>query len=164
MIVETHNNPRLDWDEYFMTMAFLASLRSKDPNSQVGACIVNNNNRVVGLGYNGFPNRCSDSDLPWSREGSFLETKYAFVVHAESNAILNSNANTQGSRIYCTLYPCNECAKQIIQAGITEVIYYDDKYIDKDFSIAATKMFNLAKVKTTKFNSLITLAVKIERY
>lgn len=163
MITEINNNPKLSWNEYFMTMALLASLRSKDPNSQVGACIVNNKNRIVGLGYNGFPNGCHDEDLPWGRDGEFLDTKYAYVVHAESNAILNSNYNTSECTIYCTLFPCHECAKQIIQAGIKEVVYYSDKYIDKDSSIAAIKMFNLSGVKITKFQHKITLAVQVTR-
>ncbi|MBO4667283.1 MAG: dCMP deaminase family protein, partial [Bacilli bacterium] len=122
----------ISWDEYFMGVALLSSMRSKDPNTKVGACIVNSEHRIVGIGYNGFPVGCSDHEVPWNREGDFLDTKYPYVVHAEPNAILNSNSKTQGCTLYVSLFPCNECAKLIIQSGIKEIVYMDDKYNGTD--------------------------------
>lgn len=136
----------ISWDEYFMGVADLSSKRSKDETSQVGACIVNEKNHIVGIGYNGFPIGCSDDELPWEREGTFLQTKYAYVVHAEANAILNANAKLDDSRIFVTLFPCNECAKLIIQSGIKEVIYLEDKYPDMDMTKASKKLFDMAGI------------------
>jgi dCMP deaminase len=141
-------NDYLSWDDYFMALAKLSAMRSKDPSTQVGACIVGPNKRVLGVGYNGFPNGCSDGVLPWNKEGGFQETKYAYVVHAEVNAIMNSNRNNlEGSTLYITLFPCNECAKVVVQAGIKKIYYLDDHYHDQDFTIAARRIFNLAGVK-----------------
>ena len=137
----------LSWDDYFMAVALLSAQRSKDPNTQVGACIVNRQKRIVGVGYNGFPTGCSDDTLPWCREGDFLDTKYPYVCHAELNAILNSvPGNLINCIIYTALFPCNECAKVIIQAGIQEVVYLSDKYADTDTVRAARKMFDQAGV------------------
>jgi len=136
----------ISWDEYFMGVAILSSFRSKDPSTKVGACIVNEDNRIVGVGYNGFPVGCDDNELPWGREGTFLETKYPYVCHAELNAILNSSINLKNSRIYVALFPCNECAKAIIQSGIKEVIYLEDKYKETDIVIASKKMMELSGV------------------
>lgn len=137
------------WDDYFMGIALLSAQRSKDPNTQVGACIVNRQNKIVATGYNGFPIGCSDDDLPWNRDGDFITTKYPYVCHAELNAILNSNQqDLEGCTIYVGLFPCNECAKAIIQARIKEVVYLDDKYATSDAVIASKKMFELAKIKT----------------
>ncbi len=138
----------LSWDEYFMGVALLSARRSKDPSTQVGACIVNNYKRIVGVGYNGFPSRCGDDELPWSREGEYLDTKYPYVCHAELNAVLNSNsADLDGCSIYVALFPCNECAKVIIQSGITEVVYLSDKYASTDSVIASKKMFDMSGVR-----------------
>ncbi len=137
----------ISWDEYFMGVSILSGQRSKDPNTQVGACIVNSENRIVGVGYNGFPAGCDDELFPWSREGSFLETKYPFVVHAELNAILNSIKNLKGCTIYVALFPCNECAKAIIQSGITEIVYLCDKYAETDSVKASKAMLDNAEVK-----------------
>lgn len=137
----------LSWDEYFMAVAILSAQRSKDPSTQVGACIANEENRIVGVGYNGFPQGCHDDSLPWSREGHFLETKYPYVCHAELNAVLNSNSkNLTGCRIFVDLFPCNECTKVIIQSGIKEVVYLSDKYADTDPVKASKKMLELAGV------------------
>lgn len=143
----------ISWDEYFMGIALLSSMRSKDPSTQVGACIVNDENRIVGVGYNGFPKGCSDDIFPWERDGETNLTKYPYVCHAELNAILNSNGNVRGTRIYVALFPCNECAKSIIQAGIKEVIYISDKYSDTDGAKASRRMFEAAKIKLTPFES-----------
>lgn len=141
----------ISWDEYFMGVAILAGKRSKDPSTQVGACIIDNDNKILSQGYNGLPRGCSDDEFPWNREGEILETKYPYVVHAELNAILNSRgANLYGSKIYVALFPCNECAKAIIQAGIKEVVYLSDKYSDSDNVKASKRLFNAAKVKMTK--------------
>ena len=141
----------LSWDEYFMGIAILSSYRSKDPNTQVGACIVNNNNRIMSMGYNGFPAGCSDDEFPWERQGDDYDTKYPYVCHAELNAILNCRgANLEGSRIYVALFPCNECAKAIIQSGIKEVVYLSDKYADTMGTKASKRMLNAAGVKLTK--------------
>ncbi|MBE6054557.1 MAG: dCMP deaminase family protein [Clostridium sartagoforme] len=141
----------ISWDEYFMGVAILAGMRSKDPSTRVGACIVDNDNKILSQGYNGLPRGCSDDEFPWNREGDVLETKYPYVVHAELNAILNCRGtNLVGSKIYVALFPCNECAKAIIQSGIKEVVYLSDKYADTDEVKASKRMFNAAEVKMTK--------------
>ena len=146
-------NGYISWDEYFMGVALLAAQRSKDPSTQVGACIVDSSKRILSTGYNGFPHGCSDDDFPWNRDDAKGETKYQFVVHAELNAILNaSGKNLQGSTVYVALFPCNECAKAIIQSGITEVVYLSDKYHDTPSTIASRRMLNAAGVKLTKLN------------
>lgn len=144
----------ISWDDYFMGVALLSAKRSKDPSTQVGACIVNQQKKIVGVGYNGFPTGCSDEDLPWNREGSFLETKYPYICHAELNAILNSiSRDLNGCTIYVALFPCNECAKAIIQAGISEVVYLSDKYKDTDADKSSRIMFNQAGVKLRKMKT-----------
>jgi len=145
-------NDYISWDEYFMGVAILSAQRSKDPSTQVGACIVNNQNRIVGVGYNGFPRGCSDDDFPWAREGNTLDTKYTYVAHAELNAVLNATEKLHGCRIFVALFPCNECAKVIIQSGISEVIYLSDKYAQTDGVKASKKMFDSAGVKYTQLN------------
>lgn len=130
----------LSWDEYFMAVALLSAQRSKDPSTQVGACVASRENKIVGVGYNGFPWGCSDDVLPWARSGDFLDTKYPYVCHAELNAVLNSiSRDLRGCRIYVGLFPCNECTKVIIQAGIEEIIFLSDKYADSD-SVRASKV------------------------
>ena len=138
----------ISWDEYFMAVALLAAERSKDPNTQVGACIVDADNRIVSTGYNGFPYGCSDDEYPWSREGAeAADTKYGYVVHAELNAILNARGrNVAGTRLYVALFPCNECAKAIIQAGITEVVYLSDKYANTPTTLISKRMLRSAGV------------------
>lgn len=141
----------ISWDEYFMGVALLAAMRSKDPSTQVGACIVGGDNRILSTGYNGFPSGCSDEDFPWERDGGFCDTKYPYVVHAELNAILNARGkNLTGAKIYVALFPCNECAKAIIQSGIKEIIYLSDKYADTDGVRASKRMLNAAGVKYTQ--------------
>ena len=147
----------LKWDDIWMVTANVISQRSKDPNTQVGACIVDTSNHIVGLGYNGFPRGCSSNAFPWERVGSPLDTKYMYVAHAESNAIDNADSDRIiGSRLYVTLFPCNNCAIRIIQNQIKEVIYLSDKYHDSDESIAARRMFTEAGVKMTKFKTSTT--------
>jgi dCMP deaminase len=141
----------ISWDEYFMGVAELSSKRSKDPSTQVGACVASSENKVLTMGYNGMPIGCKDEDMPWAREGNNLDTKYLYVCHAEFNAILNSRVPLDGSRIYVTLFPCNECAKAIVQSGIKEVIYTSDKYADTVATKASKKIFDLAGVKYRKF-------------
>ena len=141
----------ISWDEYFMGVALLAAQRSKDPNTQVGACIVDDSKRILSTGYNGFPQGCSDDEFPWNRDEAKGDTKYQFVVHAELNAILNaSGKNLFGSTVYVALFPCNECAKAIIQSGIKEVVYLSDKYHDTPSTVASRKMLNAAGVKLTQ--------------
>ena len=152
----------ISWDEYFMGLAHLSALRSKDPSTQVGACIVDGNNKVVSIGYNGFPMGCSDDEFPWGREGGMLESKYAFVVHAELNAILNSPRSLAGCTLYVSLFPCNECAKAIIQSGIRKVVYECDKYAKEDNVIASKKMLRAAGVELVQLDKKISLTVKIE--
>ncbi len=140
-------NDYIRWDEYFMGVALLSAQRSKDPNTQVGACIVNPDKKIVGVGYNGFPSGCDDDELPWAREGKYLETKYPYVCHAELNAILNSiSRDLKGCSIYVALFPCNECAKAIIQSGIKEIVYLSDKYAGTDSVVASKRMLNQAGV------------------
>ncbi|MCR4754150.1 MAG: dCMP deaminase family protein [Lachnospiraceae bacterium] len=140
------------WDEYFMGISKLAGMRSKDPNTQVGACIVGEDNKILSIGYNGFPNGCSDEDYPWERDGDMLDTKYAYVTHSELNAILNFRGGSlAGSKLYVSLFPCNECAKAIIQCGIKTVIYDSDKYAGTPGNIAAKRMFDSAGVTYKKY-------------
>ena len=142
----------ISWDEYFMGIAMLTAMRSKDPNSQVGACIVSPENKILSLGYNGMPLGCPDDEMPWDREGEPLGTKYMYVCHAELNAILNNaHGNLKGARVYVTLFPCNECAKAIIQSGIAEIIYLSDKYHDSDISVASRFLLNRAGVRFTPY-------------
>ncbi len=156
-------NDVLSWDAYFMSMAHLSALRSKDPNTQVGACIVNKDKRVVGLGYNGFPKGCNDDDFPWERNGDFLDTKYPYVVHAELNAILNSIQNLKGCTIYVSLFPCNECAKAIIQSGISCVVYESDKYAGTEGNIASKRMFRDAGVELVQLTYMTNIEVSIKK-
>ena len=143
----------INWDEYFMGIALLTAMRSKDPNSQVGACIVSPENKILSLGYNGMPIGCSDDEMPWEREGDPLDTKYMYVCHAELNAILNSaHNNLKGARVYVTLFPCNECAKAIIQAGIRTIIYESDKYADTPATRASKRMLNAAGVRYYQYS------------
>ena len=143
----------ISWDEYFMGIAMLSAMRSKDNNSQVGACIVSPENKILSLGYNGMPIGCADDDMPWEREGENpLDTKYMYVCHAELNAILNNaHGNLKGARIYVTLFPCNECTKALIQSGIGEVIYLSDKYHDTPASVASRRMMKMAGIKFTPY-------------
>lgn len=150
----------LTWDEYFMGLAHLSALRSKDPNTQVGAAIVDENHRVVSVGYNGFPTGVSDDEFPWSREGGVLESKYAFVVHAELNAILNSQRSVRGCTIYVSLFPCNECAKAIIQSGIKKIVYESDKYNGVDTNIASKRMLKAAGVELVRISQTISIQVE----
>jgi len=140
-------NDYITWEQYFMGVAQLASQRSKDPNTQVGACIVDDDKKILSVGYNGLPIGCSDDEFPWSREGGTYDTKYAYVCHAEMNAILNANAKLQGSDIYVTLFPCQECTKAVIQKGIKKVIYADDKYHDTEGAAASRRMLDAAGVE-----------------
>lgn len=150
----------LTWDEYFMGLAHLSALRSKDPNTQVGAAIVDENHRVVSVGYNGFPTGVSDDEFPWSREGDVLTSKYAFVVHAELNAILNSQRSVRGCTIYVSLFPCNECAKAIIQSGIKKIVYESDKYNGVDTNIASKRMLKAAGVELVRISNTISIHVE----
>lgn len=152
----------LSWDEYFMGLAHLSAMRSKDPSTQVGAVIVSGEHRVVSIGYNGFPNGCSDDEFPWDREGDFGATKYPYVVHAELNAILNSKNDLRGCSIYVSLFPCNECAKAIIQSGISRIVYESDKYADTDATIASKRMLRAAGVELYQLPYRIQMQVQKE--
>ena len=138
----------ISWDEYFMGVAKLAGMRSKDPHTQVGSCIVGDNRKILSIGYNGLPMGCSDDEFPWAREGDPLDTKYPFVTHSELNAILNYRGGSlEGATLYVSLFPCNECAKAIIQCGIRTVVYDSDKYADSDMTIASKRMFDASGVR-----------------
>ncbi len=142
----------ISWDEYFMGVAMLSGMRSKDPNTQVGCCIVSQDNKILSMGYNGLPIGCNDDEFPWEREGDPLETKYLFTAHSELNAILNyGGGSLKGAKLYVSLFPCNECAKAIIQSGIREVIYDSDKYAATPSTIASKRMFDAAGVKYTQY-------------
>ena len=149
----------ISWDSYFMGLAHLSALRSKDPSTQVGAAIVNVKNKIVGIGYNGFPSGLNDDEYPWHREGSFVDTKYAYVVHAELNAILNATSSLEGCSIYVSLFPCNECAKAIVQAGIKTVVYEDDKYADTDAVIVSKRILSGAGVSLRQLKTPVTLTL-----
>ncbi len=144
----------ISWDECFMRMAHVIAERSKDPSTQAGAIVVTENNIVVGVGYNGWPRGIEAEDLPWDREGDFENTKYAYVCHAEENAVYNANNSTNNCKLYRTLFPCNECAKTIIQNGIKEVVYESDKYADTPVVKASKKMFELSGVKTRQYSRI----------
>ena len=157
----------LDWDEYFMGIAVLSSKRSKDPNTQVGACIVSDTNRILSIGYNGTPNGFEDKYFPWDRTGDFLETKYAFVCHAEMNAISNFKGNKkdlENAKLYVTVFPCNECAKLMIQNGIKEIIYLSDKYKNTEGNKASKLMFDECDIRYIEFpkEKRKTLTLKID--
>ena len=149
------SNKRTDyisWDEYFMGVSILSGMRSKDPSTQVGACIVSSDNKILSMGYNGFPKGCSDDDFPWCREGDPLENKYFYSTHSELNAILNYRGGSlEGAKIYVSLFPCNECAKAIIQAGIKTIVYDCDKYADTPSVIASKRMLDAAGVTYVKY-------------
>ncbi|MDD6550348.1 MAG: dCMP deaminase family protein [Lachnospiraceae bacterium] len=142
----------ISWDEYFMGVAELSAMRSKDPHTQVGCCIVSSDHKILSMGYNGFPRGCSDDDFPWKREGPPLENKYFYTTHSELNAILNYRGGSlEGASLYVTLFPCNECAKAIIQAGIREIVYDSDKYENEPSTIASKRMLEAAGVKLRKY-------------
>lgn len=144
----------ISWDEYFMGVAIMSARRSKDPVTQVGACIVNDRKRIVGIGYNGFPRGVDDDNFPWDKNSTWLDSKYPYVVHAEPNAILNSTVSLENSTLYVTLFPCNECAKLIIQSGIKEVVYLEDKYHEKDMFIASRRMFQSSGVECRQMDPI----------
>lgn len=138
----------ISWDEYFMGVSILSGMRSKDPNTQVGACIVSEDNKILSMGYNGFPMGCSDDEFPWTREGDPLENKYFYTTHSELNAILNYRGGSlEGAKLYVSLFPCNECAKAIIQAGIKTIVYESDKYAMTPSTIASKRMLDAAGIK-----------------
>lgn len=147
-------NDYISWDEYFMGVSILSGMRSKDPNTQVGACIVSSDNKILSMGYNGLPRGCSDDEFPWNREGEPLENKYFYTTHSELNAILNYRGGSlDGAKMYVSLFPCNECAKAIIQAGIRTVVYADDKYADTPSVMASKRMFRAAGVHYYRYES-----------
>lgn len=151
----------ISWDAYFMGIAHLSALRSKDPSTQVGACIVDPSKRIVGIGYNGLPTGLSDDAFPWQREGEFTNTKYAYVVHAELNAILNAPRQVKGCSLYVSLFPCNECAKAIIQSGIKELVYEDDKYADTDAVLVSKRMLKAAGVSIRKTDHQVSVSLEV---
>lgn len=140
----------ISWDEYFMGVAKLSARRSKDPNTQVGACIVSPTKKIIGIGYNGLPWGCNDDEFPWDNKGNFIDTKYPYVVHAEANAIINATNDLSNSSLYVSLFPCHECMKLIIQAGIKEIVYEDNKYEGTESNVASVKMANAAGLKLRK--------------
>ncbi|MCH1978234.1 dCMP deaminase family protein [Lawsonibacter sp. OA9] len=149
----TKREDYITWDEYFMGVAILSGMRSKDPNTQVGACIVSADNKILSMGYNGFPTGCSDDEFPWTREGAPLDNKYFYSTHSELNAILNYRGGSlEGSKLYVSLFPCNECAKAIIQAGIKTIIYDCDKYSGSDSVVASKRMLDAAGVRYYQYN------------
>ncbi len=146
----------ISWDEYFMGVAVLSGKRSKDPSTKVGCCIVNDDKKIIGIGYNGLPVGCSDEEFPWGndKDSKWLDQKYPYVVHAEANAILNTTTTIKNATIYVTLFPCNECAKLIIQSGVKEIVYMDNKYENTDNNIASKRMLEAANIKLTKMKKV----------
>jgi dCMP deaminase len=159
--IKPRDDNRFSWDELFMSVALVYAQRSPDPSTQVGACIVDKNNIVIATGYNGLPRGCKNEDYPWEREGDFLDRKYAYVIHAEANALINCKHRNDlyGGKLYVTLFPCNECAKPIITSGINEIVYLSDKYKNEPYTIAAKRMLDSATIKYRQFTSsrIITL-------
>jgi dCMP deaminase len=153
----------ISWDEYFMGVSALSAMRSKDPNTQVGACIVSDHNKILSMGYNGFPNGVSDDEFPWAREGDELETKYPYVTHAELNAILNYRGGSlEGTKLYVNLFPCNECAKAIIQSGIRKIVYESDKYADTEGVKVSKRMLTAAGVELVQLDYKVKLDLEVE--
>ncbi|AAT75744.1 deoxycytidylate deaminase [Mesoplasma florum L1] len=142
----------LNWEQFFMTVAKVCAMRSKDPSTQVGAILVNNLNQIISTGYNGFPRGVNDDEFPWTREGEWIDTKYPYVAHAELNAIVSARTNLTDSDVYVTLFPCNECTKIIIQAGIKKVYYLEDKYKDSNEVKASKRMLDAAKIEYKQIN------------
>ena len=153
----------ISWDDYFMGLAHLSALRSKDPNTQVGAAIIDDQNRVVSIGYNGMPRGCADEKMPWAREGGFLDTKYAFVVHAELNAILNAPRSVKDCTVYVSLFPCNECAKAIIQSGIKKIVYESDKYAGTEGNTASKMMLEQAGIELMQMDHSVKIDVSTSK-
>ena len=153
----------ISWDDYFMGMAHLSAMRSKDPSTQVGACIVTPSKKVVGLGYNGFPTGINDDDFPWEKHDEYDQSKYAYVVHAELNAILNATTSLHGCSMYVSLFPCNECAKAIIQSGIKTLIYESDKYADTSAVLASKKMLKAAGVTCIQLDHQVSIHLNVQR-
>lgn len=153
----------ISWDDYFMGMAHLSAMRSKDPSTQVGACIVTPSKKVVGLGYNGFPTGINDDDFPWEKHDEYDQSKYAYVVHAELNAILNATTSLQGCSMYVSLFPCNECAKAIIQSGIKTLIYESDKYADTSAVLASKRMLKTAGVTCIQLDHQVSIHLNVQR-
>ena len=163
-VITPKRSDYISWDEYFMGVAKLAGFRSKDPNSQVGACIVSEDNKILSMGYNGFPRGCSDDEFPWAREGDTLDTKYAYVCHSELNAILNYRGGSlEGSKIYVTLFPCNECAKAIIQSGIKHIVYESDKYCGTETNLASKRMLKAAGIDWKQLETTVDVHVEVVR-
>jgi len=150
----------ISWEVYFMGIAHLSAMRSKDPSTQVGAVIVDDHHKVVSIGYNGFPKGCSDDDFPWEREGDSLASKYVYVVHAELNAILNSPRSVSGCTLYVSLFPCHECAKAIIQSGIQSIVYESDKYASTDSIIASKRMLQSAGITIKQSTTQVQIQVE----
>ena len=152
----------ITWDEYFMGVALLSAKRSKDPSTQVGACLVNQDKRIIGIGYNGFPRGCSDDIFPWGKGNTDeLNNKYPYVVHAEANAILNSSGNLKGATVYVTLFPCNECAKLLIQSGIKHIVYMTEIHKGTVSDQASKRMLDAAGITYEKMPEVeITLTSK----
>lgn len=147
-------NSPIDWDTYFMSVAILTSKRSKDNNTQVGAVIVDKYRRIIGCGYNGFISGLDESLFPTSRDIDlpYNLTKYPYTIHAEQNAILNTVVfDVSGSTMYCTLFPCDNCAKIIAQKRIAEIVYLSDKYHDEPSYIASRLLFDAASIKYRQY-------------
>ena len=146
----------ISWDEYFMGIAYLSSLRSKDPNTKVGACIVDSDHKVVSIGYNGMPRGLDEEKLSWNKNDG-LDNKYLYVCHAEFNAILNTRNGSalKDCTLYVTLFPCNECSKAITQSGIKELVYAENKYENELSTQASLKLLTLAGIKIRKYKGRI---------
>ena len=156
----------LSWDDTFMGIAKLIAQRSKDPNTQVGAVIVGKDKRILSLGYNGMPAGMSDDLNIWERDGDELCQKYTYICHAEENAILNYRGNfgsLEGATIYVSLFPCNNCAKQIVQSGIKTVIYESDKYDGTPMNIASKRILDAAGVDYIKLDKIVDVNVNIKK-
>jgi len=137
-----------------MSISIISSFRSKDPSKKVGCCIVDEDNRIVSIGYNGFPRGCCDTIFPWDKTKDWIDSKYPYVCHAEANAILNCQGKScKGCFMYCTLFPCNECAKLIIQSNITKIYYMDDTK-DTPSKTAAIKMFDSANISYVQMKNV----------
>lgn len=151
---ELSNKECISWDNCFMGIALLLRLRSRDTNTKVGACLVNDRNEIISIGYNDFPLPETGIEFSWKRDGQYLQTKYPYVCHAELNTLISAKGDTRNSKMYITSFPCSECAKAIIQAGVQRVIYSGDDCSNSNSSVAALELFKKYDIVINKIDCI----------
>ncbi len=156
----------LNWDEYFMLQAMIASYKSKDPHTKVGCVFVDENNHQITMGYNGTVAGIDESLIPWgnNKDVSLEFQKYGYVVHSEANAISHSNKSLKGARAYVTLFPCNECAKLIASQKVDSIIYLSDKYRDTTENKIAKRIFDMSGIKYRQLEIQTNIIHRLQDY